>query len=122
MGKPGVRIENVKAATNSGRCVCRADVILTLENPGKALVDLVTLHECELVNGDRGPFVGMPKRDWTGRDGTKKYTRLASVPPHTHDAILRALQVAWEEFNSGSADEMAAGFSEADARDPFEDQ
>ena len=91
--KTAFRVENLREAP--GGAICFADLTLQLQKPDGTVVDLVTIHECELRDGDKGRFIGPPRGSWTGRDGEKHWVKHITFPPHTRKAALAAMEAAW---------------------------
>ena len=92
--KTAFRVENLREAP--GGAICFADLTLQLQKPDGTVVDLVTIHECELRDGEKSRFIGPPRGSWTGRDGSRHWVKHITFPKHTYRAALAALEAAWD--------------------------
>lgn len=95
--RTGIRIDNLKPGSKGA--ICFADVTVTLEFPEKAPIDLVTINECSLRDGDKGQWLALPRRSWTGSDGETRWVKQVTLPDHTYRAAFTALQFAWTRYS-----------------------
>lgn len=94
-------IKNLRKFSNGGKVVA----FFSVEWPGK-----MTVNDCKLVAGQHGLFAGMPSREYTDKQGQKKYQSIVYVE---QDLLNRISKAAEAEYNKGR-EQMPASAPESD--------
>ena len=83
---PGFEILNLRRLQPGGATVAFFSVAVHVGGFSK---DPLMLHDCKLiVSRDGEPFIGLPQREWTDREGVKKYSPLTEMPKSWRGPLL----------------------------------
>ena len=82
-------VEQIKELNSTGNLKAFAKV-----NIGGKL----KIHGCRIIlQPGQKPWVSLPKMEWTGKDGKRRYYPVIEVPQHVENAICEAILRGWKE-------------------------